>query len=444
MIALLLRVGWAALRSLLYVFPAVMIAARLPFRDHFPVRAAGCYLFLTLYVLAQPTESLVTTSLSVQEFLANALFYTGILGINFVALLIIHDTDAPAAAYCAVVGYTLENLGSAISTLAGILTNNPDSALRTFSDLFVTRAFWCVVVYASFFTLTRLLSHGRPLSVNPSKMAFAMAFGVVLFNIVFDIIVKQLYYLRIPLGYSVVLRLVVIAVCVFSLLLEHEMLVRRKMENDRSTLESLIQAREAQYELSRETIDAVNIKMHDIRHQIRHLEDGSEGTTVLDREVLRDIAREVQVYDTRVKTGNDALDTILTEKALLGEREGITMSCIVDGAALSFVAPADLYALFGNAIENAFEAVRQVDDPEKRNISVLVKRVAGMASIHVENYFSGTVSFDGELPMTSKPDAENHGYGVRSMRLICERYGGALTASAKGQVFSLDALIPIP
>ena len=440
----LAELAWAAGSALLYAAPVILIASRLPRKDHFPARAAGCFLLLMLYVLAQPNKSLVTTSLSIQEFLANALFYSGILGINFVVMLLIHETDAPAAAYCAVVGYTLENLGSALSTLACILTNNPDAALRTFSDLFVTRAFWCVVVYASFVATTQIRSRGQTLSVNPSKMAFAMALGVVLFNIVFDIIVKQLYYLRIPLGYSIVLRLVVIGTCFFSLALEHEMLVRRKIESERVALESLLQAREAQYELSRETIDAVNIKMHDIRHQIRHLEDGSEGTTVLDRDVLRDIAREVRVYDTRVKTGNDALDTILTEKALLGEREGITMSCIADGAALDFMAPADLYSFFGNALENAFEAVRQVNDAERRNISVLVKRVAGMASIHVENYFAGKVTFDGELPKTSKPDAANHGYGVRSMQMICERYGGALTASAEGQVFSLDALIPIP
>ncbi len=195
-------------------------------------------------------------------------------------------------------------------------------------------------------------------------------------------------------------------------------------------------------QLGLDALDAVTEGIDALRG-IRHLEDGAEGTTVLDKDVLRDIAREVRVYDTRVKTGNDALDTILTEKALLGEREGITMSCIVDGKVLDFMAPTDLYALFGNAIENSFEAVRQVDDPEKRNISVLVKRVANMVSIHVENYYSGSVLFDGELPVSSKADAENHGYGMRSMKMICERYGGALAASVEGQVFSLDALIPI-
>ena len=229
------------------------------------------------------------------------------------------------------------------------------------------------------------------------------------------------------------------------LALEFELLYSSSMKIQNATIERLMRDRERQYELSRDTIDAINMKMHDIRHQIRHLEDGSEGTAVLDKEVLRDIAREVNVYDTHVTTGNDALDTILTETTLLGEREQISLASIVDGEALAFISPTDLYVLFGNALENAFEAVRKLDDPEKRNISLLVRRVANMASIHIENYFSGEIVYDtyGKI-MSSKMNREEHGYGVRSMRQIVEKYGGTMTLSAEGQTFSVNMLIPIP
>ena len=153
----------------------------------------------------------------------------------------------------------------------------------------------------------------------------------------------------------------------------------------------------------------------------------------------------MDVYDSVVKSGNDALDTILTEKSLYCEKHGITLSCIADGAALDFVEPTDLYSFFGNALDNAIEAVERMADPERRSIGLVVRRTGDMVSIHVENYFDGNISFGGEgLPNTRKPDEANHGFGVRSMRMIAESLGGSLTCRTQEDVFHLDALLPIP
>ena len=66
-------------------------------------------------------------------------------------------------------------------------------------------------------------------------------------------------------------------------------------------------------------------------------------------------------------------------------------------------------------------------------------------SIHVENYFDGQVSFGGEgLPQTRKADEANHGFGVRSMQMIAEGLGGSLACKVQGDVFHLDALLPVP
>ena len=183
-------------------------------------------------------------------------------------------------------------------------------------------------------------------------------------------------------------------------------------------------------------------KAHDLRHQIHTLAGGEKG---VDSRVLADLSHEVDIYDSVVKSGNDALDTILTEKSLYCESRGITLGCIVDGASLNFMPAADLYSLFGNALENAIEAVERLDDPERRSVGLTVKRAGDMVSIHVENYFDGKVEFGSEgLPLSRKGDSLNHGYGVRSMRMIVEAAGGSLTTRATGDVFDLDVLLPVP
>jgi sensor histidine kinase regulating citrate/malate metabolism len=155
------------------------------------------------------------------------------------------------------------------------------------------------------------------------------------------------------------------------------------------------------------------------------------------------------VYDATVRTGNEALDTILTEKRLLCEGEGITLTCMADGHALDFLAPSELYALFGNALDNAIEATRQVPEGG-RSISLGVRRVGDMVSIHVENTCVGQASFADGLPQTTKltgdgtRDTTNHGIGTRSMRALAERYDGIFSAAQRGDVFCLDITLPLP
>ena len=68
-------------------------------------------------------------------------------------------------------------------------------------------------------------------------------------------------------------------------------------------------------------------------------------------------------------------------------------------------------------------------------------------SIHIENRFAPDsaprIGADGALA-TSKADAENHGFGVRSMRLTVERYGGTLATLVQGDTFHVNAMIPLP
>ena len=104
----------------------------------------------------------------------------------------------------------------------------------------------------------------------------------------------------------------------------------------------------------------------------------------------------------------------------------------------------DLYSLFGNALDNAFEAVRALEDEDERNISLLVKQAAGMVSIHIENYYAGDVRFENGIPVTTKEDKRNHGYGIKSMHIITQRYGGSLTMGTEDQTFYLNVLIPVP
>ena len=363
------------------------------------------------------------------------------------ALLFLYDVPVWTSFFCCTAGYTLQNLASGLAALIGILWGaaglpGAGGALA----LVVAYGVATLIAYpiCSRVLLRRVRHEGLDRVQNRGMLA--MLFLVVLVVILFDIANKSLPEDAVPLSLILTLRCVHIVVCAFVLFAEYEMLYGTRWHTDAAVMEQLVADSERQYRLSQQNIEAINIKCHDLKHQVRSLREG--GAAVSER-ALDELEEAVGIYDAAVKTGNEALDIILSEKSLICEQNGITLSCIADGACLAHVEPSDLYSFFGNALDNAIEAVLTLPDQPRRSVSLVVREVHGAASIHLENFFAGEVSFRDGLPQTSKRDARgardeaNHGFGLRSMRMVCERYGGTLTTSAEGGVFKLDALIPL-
>lgn len=211
------------------------------------------------------------------------------------------------------------------------------------------------------------------------------------------------------------------------------------LEGKNEKVEQLLAQSVRQYNVSKENIELLNIKCHDLRHQIRAFHrDGK-----IDASLLGEIERVVDNYDCTVRTGNGALDVLLTEKSLLCRSKNIRFTCLADGAGLAYMDPYDLYALFGNALENAIEAAEQIDDPERRVIGLTMRAMGGFYTINLQNYVAGAVTLDEEgMPVTHKADKNNHGFGVRSMNMLAEKYGGALSYKAEGGVFNLNMVLP--
>src|SRR5262249_25427137 len=135
----------------------------------------------------------------------------------------------------------------------------------------------------------------------------------------------------------------------------------------------------------------------------------------------------VAEYGSQVNTGNGVLDVVFTMQSQQCLAENITLTTVVDGAALNFMSAVDLAALFGNALDNAREAVAAVLDESRRIIKVSVARRDQLVVIAVENYLPQPLLFlDGEI-LTRKADKERHGFGLKSIAATAEKYGGTIT-----------------
>lgn len=345
------------------------------------------------------------------------------------------------ALFCATAGYTMQNMLSGLQTLLTILVNH--QANNTAQNVEFIAIYYVIplIFYAACYFL--FIDRIGKNDLTPVKdPAMLLMFLVVVFLIIgFDLVVKTITHTGIRFNLLIMLRLIHSSLCAFVLFAEYEILVARQSRNKKIEIERLLAERQKQYELNKQTIDAINIKCHDIRHQIRHL---SDNNTHVDQAVLDDIAQAVKVYDSSVQTGNEALNTILTEKSFACSGENIVLACIADGSLLNFMSPSDIYVFFGNALDNAIEAVSKIQNPERRSITLNVTQRGNMVVINIENYFSDAPTFIDDSLVTSKEDHFNHGFGVRSMELIAKHYNGNIHVGVNGDVFYLNAFFPLP
>lgn len=227
--------------------------------------------------------------------------------------------------------------------------------------------------------------------------------------------------------------------CIVVLLFAANTIVERKLQREVEFLKHAVHQSERQYEISRDTIDLINIKCHDIKYKL----DTIAFNNGVSRAAVEDLRESISIYDTKIKTGNKLLDVLLTEKSLFCEQNNISLSCMADGSKLDFIETGDFYCLFGNLLDNALEAVKAIKQNDRRVISLTVKAKNGIVLVQEENYFDGTISFEDGLPLTTKQDKDYHGFGMRSLRMIAAKYGGELTTYVTDDIFHLNIILPV-
>lgn len=291
--------------------------------------------------------------------------------------------------------------------------------------------------------VTKTMLHDGDYLMNRRKLVFS-AFILLLFLVVANY--QFIFWLLGNDGSAsqnmVMMFRIIVAVCALVIMyLQNDIEKRQKAQQELEVLNQMWHRQQDQYRLSKENIDIINRKCHDLKHQmaaLRTMQDEAE----IDRQVA-EMEQAVMIYDSVIRTGNPVLDVVLTEKSLFCDAHQINMTCLVDGKMLDFIDTVDLYTLFGNALDNAIESVMQQKDKQKRVIQVAAHEEQGMLLIRIRNYCDNVPKIVDGLPATSKADADYHGFGLKSIRHTAEKYGGGMAIQTGSNFFSLQILIPM-
>jgi hypothetical protein len=220
----------------------------------------------------------------------------------------------------------------------------------------------------------------------------------------------------------------------------YNQLAKKILEEEQKVLRIINQESEKQYDIQKSLVENINIKSHDLKKQINYLKNNDKsGEYSMFLEELENTADEFFCY---IDTKNYALSIVLTEKSTICHQKDIPINIMADAEEIGFMSDIDIYTLFANILDNCIEASEKIP-PEKRGIYLAVKKQEMMLSIHVENYYSGNVDVLGDDFLTNKKDVNEHGFGVKSIRKMVEKYDGNVVFTYGEELFVVNILIPI-
>lgn len=422
----------------------LLFCYRLPRRSHFYGRFSGsvavCYIAALLFPVFD----------GAYNGLYSSLMFLFLAAMAYGAFMFSFRMQWKVGFFFLITAYTVQHVAYEAYSLLAILFGTSGNAMYSSVVIDFSTLNWFSLLYALVYIDVYLLVYwgsylllGKRLGTEGElvlKNAQTLVFSALILLI--DVVINAfiVYGEEQVTMYNVVACIYNILCCVLVLWIQVNMVQKKEADKEIDMLSKLLDQSRKQYATSKENIELINLKVHDLKHQVaRFARDGG-----MDSETVAEIKQMISIYDTTVETGIEALDIVLTEKSLFCQKNGIKFSCMADCRLLHFVKESDLFVLFGNAVDNAVEAVMKIPDEDKRFIGVSVYSRNGLASVNVNNYCEGSLTLNADgLPVTTKGEKGWHGFGLKSIRAIAEKYDGVMTISVEDNIFNLNIVIPI-
>lgn len=158
-------------------------------------------------------------------------------------------------------------------------------------------------------------------------------------------------------------------------------------------------------------------------------------------EYMKKSAKQIFDFDVVIDVGNDYVNAILNAKLSEAKRNGITVLCSAEKNA-SGIDDVDLCNLLGNLLDNAIEACEMCREGQ-RVIEIKLRMNGDKYLLEVENTAPENALESNKQLATTKDDTSTHGYGIKSIKSIAEKYNGMVNFSQVDDRFRSTVVMSI-
>lgn len=212
----------------------------------------------------------------------------------------------------------------------------------------------------------------------------------------------------------------------------------------RRTLDILRERRritEENYRQMEQRLRDTSLLRHEWKNQIAALR------LLARRESFEELERTLAQMDSRLTrlsnarySDNFTANVILQNAAARAADLGVTFTVSAPLPEKLGIDESDLCSLLINMLDNALDAASKAAG--SRKVSVGMKVVQDILSVKCENSYSGPLQPDENGGFAStKPAPEEHGWGIRQMRQIAEKYNGILDITSTDSRFTIQTAL---
>ena len=161
-------------------------------------------------------------------------------------------------------------------------------------------------------------------------------------------------------------------------------------------------------------------------------------------EYLDNLEKDLDSIDIAIRTGNVGLDAILSSKVSIARKNFIDVNCTAKVPENLKISDVHLCAIVGNLMDNAIEACEKMkkDTPDaSRFIRVYIGLFKSQLYISVTNSTKESKRRRVSELVTSK--LGEHGFGLRRIDKIAEKYDGFVNRKNEPGVFATEVMLPL-
>lgn len=230
---------------------------------------------------------------------------------------------------------------------------------------------------------------------------------------------------------------------VFVLLYYQESQKQANAKHERDIFASQLMQAQLELDTMRKLQNNTVIYRHDMRHHLSLISSfAADGDLQKIREYLAATKADIDALTPVRYCENETVNLILSNFDIQAKKKHVILHANVKLPAKLGMNDTELCAMLSNALENAITAAAQVEEEKLRKVCIKAIVKDDRLVISTENYYMGNIEMEGELPKSKSKEA-GHGFGIKSIVAIVERYGGLYSFETEGGVFVLRLLLPL-
>ncbi len=184
--------------------------------------------------------------------------------------------------------------------------------------------------------------------------------------------------------------------------------------------------------------EQIRLLKHDMKNHtmviLSYLEENQiEEAKVYAGEILNKLNR---MY-TYVNVGNALMNYIINHKLSEAKEQGLEIKAEIENRSFDYMDSVDFSALLNNILDNA---IRAAVSSKERKLEVQIYLQNGMDIITVKNSIDESI-LDKNPNLVSTKEESGHGYGMKQIKSIVEKYDGMMDVYEKNEMFIVSVML---